>query len=66
MKEQNRLRIAMQAPGRKVTGGGEGEATTLVVAIAHLLEDFSRLEQSHVARAAIQVVAHHVQQAGRQ
>src|ERR1039458_7224925 len=49
-----------------VAGGDKAQATALIFdgAVAQLLEDLAGLEEPYVGVAAVQVVTHHVQQAG--
>ena len=66
VEERVRLRRRMDALGERIAGGDKPQVAALVVAIAQLLEDLAGFEQAHVGVAAIQVVTHHVQQAGQQ
>src|ERR1017187_8226442 len=64
MEERYRLRLAMQTQRRQVASGRKREAASLVMTVAQLLKNFTRLEQPNIARSAIQVVANHVEQSG--
>src|ERR1019366_10051840 len=66
MKDRDWLRLAVQSQRRQLASGGEGQAAAFIVTQAHFLEHFSSLEQSHIARSAIEVVTNHVEQAGCQ
>src|SRR5271165_4638363 len=64
VEEAVRLRGGVDALRKRISRRSETEVAALVVTIAALLEDLTRLEQSHVGVAAVQVVADHVEQAG--
>jgi hypothetical protein len=64
VEERIRLRGDMHALGDGVAGRGKSEVPPLIVMVAELLKNFARLEQSHIRRSAIQVVADHVDEAG--
>src|ERR1039457_3579010 len=68
VEERVRLRWRVDALRDGVAGSDKAQVAALVFdgAVAQLLEDLACLEQPHVSVAPIQVVTHHVQQAGNE